>query len=119
MDAGALRDLWIAVSPDTTKLTSIVREGDARLRAAQGQLSPQDYGAAVGTIVRALVDRYPQTAPPATFRVLVSPLVLWIWVGGLLVAGGGLICLWPAPDMARRRATAGYAARVAQDLGRA
>jgi hypothetical protein len=32
---------------------------------------------------------------------------------------GGLLALWPAPDAARRRATARAAARVAQDLSRA
>ena len=46
-------------------------------------------------------------------------MVAWIWIGGIIVFGGGLIALWPAPRHARRRATAGYAARVAQELGRA
>jgi len=45
--------------------------------------------------------------------------VAWIWIGGLIVFAGGLIALWPAPDAARGRARAGYAARVAQDLDRA
>ncbi|MEZ5122445.1 MAG: hypothetical protein R2736_12855 [Solirubrobacterales bacterium] len=62
---------------------------------------------------------YERTAPPATFRVINSPLVFWIWAGSLIVFAGGLIALWPAPDAARRRATAGLKARVAQDLGRA
>ncbi len=31
------------------------------------------------------------------FRVLVSPLVTWIWLGALVVFAGGLIALWPAP----------------------
>ena len=43
----------------------------------------------------------------------------WIWLGGLIVFAGGLIALWPAPDAARGRVRAGYAARVAQDLDRA
>ena len=34
--------------------------------------------------------------PPATFRILVSPLVTWIWLGALIVFAGGLIALWPA-----------------------
>ena len=44
----------------------------------------------------------------------------WIWIGGLIVFAGGLIALWPAPDAARApRRAAGYAARVARELGRA
>ncbi len=31
----------------------------------------------------------------ATLRVLVNPLVLWIWIGGVVVLLGGLIALWP------------------------
>ena len=32
---------------------------------------------------RALVERYRRDPPPATFRVIASPLVAWIWIGGL------------------------------------
>jgi hypothetical protein len=31
----------------------------------------------------------------ATFQVLVNPLVPWIWYGGLILALGTLIALWP------------------------
>jgi hypothetical protein len=30
--------------------------------------------------------------------------VMWLWVGALIIAGGGLIALWPVPALARRRA---------------
>jgi cytochrome c-type biogenesis protein CcmF len=80
---------------------------------------PQDYAQALGIAVNGLVDRYTRTAPPATFRLIVSPMVAWIWLGALVVFAGGLVCLWPSADLARRRATAGYAARVARELGRA
>ena len=48
-----------------------------------------------------------------------SPLVTWIWLGGLIVVAAALIALWPAGLRARRRAPAGYGARVARELGRA
>ncbi|HET7274352.1 MAG TPA: cytochrome c-type biogenesis CcmF C-terminal domain-containing protein, partial [Longimicrobiaceae bacterium] len=35
--------------------------------------------------------------PLTTFRVLVNPLVPWIWLGGLIMAIGTLIALWPTP----------------------
>lgn len=39
--------------------------------------------------------------PVATFRVLVNPLVPWIWFGGMIMALGTLIALWPAPEPRR------------------
>jgi cytochrome c-type biogenesis protein CcmF len=65
-----------------------------------------------------MVASYRDSAPPATFRTLVSPLVTWIWLGALVVFAGGLISLWPVPEGARRRVRAGYAARVAREVGR-
>jgi cytochrome c-type biogenesis protein CcmF len=38
--------------------------------------------------------------PVATFRVLVNPLVPWIWLGGFIMAVGTLIALWPAAQAA-------------------
>ena len=49
--------------------------------------------------------------PPATFRVLISPLVTWIWLGALIVFAGGLIALWPAPRTAQRMVSAGLLGR--------
>jgi cytochrome c-type biogenesis protein CcmF len=34
--------------------------------------------------------------PMATFQVQVNPLVPWIWVGGMIMALGTLIALWPS-----------------------
>jgi cytochrome c-type biogenesis protein CcmF len=31
----------------------------------------------------------------AAFKVLVNPLVIWIWIGGTVVVLGGLIAFWP------------------------
>jgi cytochrome c-type biogenesis protein CcmF len=46
--------------------------------------------------------------PLTTFRVLINPLVSWIWLGGLVMAIGTLIALWPsslpAPTEPRLRA---------------
>jgi cytochrome c-type biogenesis protein CcmF len=44
--------------------------------------------------------------PVTTFRILVNPLVPWIWIGGILMAIGSLIGMWPAAPAApsvRRR----------------
>ncbi|MDQ3556314.1 MAG: heme lyase CcmF/NrfE family subunit [Gemmatimonadota bacterium] len=36
--------------------------------------------------------------PLATFRVLVNPLVPWIWIGGAIMALGTLIAMWPGAE---------------------
>jgi cytochrome c-type biogenesis protein CcmF len=69
--------------------------------------------------LRQLTAAYPRSAPPATFRVLVSPLVSWLWLGALIVFVGGLITIWPAPVGAPRRVGAAQAAKLARELGRA
>jgi hypothetical protein len=45
--------------------------------------------------------------------LLVSPLIMWIWIGGLIVFGGGLLALSPSLGALRRRAAAGARARRA------
>jgi cytochrome c-type biogenesis protein CcmF len=44
----------------------------------------------------------------AEVRVTFNPLVVWVWTGGLLMALGGIIVMWPAAE--RHRAQSGYAA---------
>ena len=119
LKAGLQRDVWVAMSPDIQALLPIIEQGDEVFAGAAGGLPPQAEAALLGQALTGLVDRYVSDPPPATFRMITSPMVTWIWIGSLIVFGGGLIALWPAPDAARRRVTARYAARVAQDLGRA
>jgi cytochrome c-type biogenesis protein CcmF len=38
----------------------------------------------------------------ARISVFVNPLVLWIWVAGLIIAAGGLLAAWPARPLRRR-----------------
>ena len=37
----------------------------------------------------------------ATFSIYVNPLTMWMWVGGLLVVLGTVVCVWPHPQPAR------------------
>jgi cytochrome c-type biogenesis protein CcmF len=120
MFAGLRRDVWSAVEPELAPLRPIMRTYDKaiRLMAAKGR-SVDQQALAFRIGLQKIVDTYAAGRPYSTFRLIVSPLVAWIWIGGIIVFGGGLVALWPAPDAARRRATAGYAARVARELGRA
>jgi cytochrome c-type biogenesis protein CcmF len=53
----------------------------------------------------------------AVYRITINPLVWWVWYGGLVLAIGGLITLWPSaqgptPASRRRAEPAGYVAQV-------
>jgi cytochrome c-type biogenesis protein CcmF len=111
LQAGLTRDFWAAYQPDQEVIRRIVDGLDKRVAKA----SPEQQAAAVQVFIAFLRER----PPAATFRMIGSPLVTWIWLGAIVTFLGGLLALWPAPDAARRRATARASARVAQDLGRA
>jgi cytochrome c-type biogenesis protein CcmF len=119
LKAGLRRDIWTAMTPDIRRLMPTIEKGDRVFEAAGAKLDPGLKGQALGLALRGLVNKYLADRPEATFRVITSPLVTWIWIGAIVVFLGGLIALWPGPDAARRRVTARYAARVAEDLGRA
>ncbi|HEV3000173.1 MAG TPA: cytochrome c-type biogenesis CcmF C-terminal domain-containing protein [Solirubrobacteraceae bacterium] len=119
LKAGFWRDVWTAVQPDTQALQPIVERADAGFAKATEGLTAEQRAGVLGLTLNQFVARYREDPPPATFRLIVSPMVAWMWIGALIAISGGLIALWPAPDAARRRATARAAARVAQDLGRA
>jgi len=117
--AGAWNDVWIAVEPATDELIPRFEEGDRVFTQAEGAITPQARERSLAIALTGLTRSYTDSPPPATFRVLVSPLVTWIWIGALVVFAGGLIALWPGAPSGRRMASASYAARLARELGRA
>jgi cytochrome c-type biogenesis protein CcmF len=103
--AGLTRDIWTAAQPDLSAVESTIKDADRRFPDANAQLE----GFVVSTVVR----RYLRDAPVADFRLIVSPLVGWIWIGGVIVVTATMLALWPVPRRARRpiaAATAGAAA---------
>ena len=40
----------------------------------------------------------------ASLSVFVNPLVMWLWIAGIIVAVGALIAIWPLPRAVRRHA---------------
>ena len=98
MRAGLRRDIWTAVQPDIGAMQSMIDGLDKRFPLATGRSQ--------GLLLAALAARYEVAPPPASFRLIVSPLVEWIWLGGAIAAFGGLIALWPAPFRVRRRVAA-------------
>jgi cytochrome c-type biogenesis protein CcmF len=116
--AGLQRDVWSAIAPNVRDLRKQVAEGDRVFNDAKG-LPPEQREVALAEALTGLTRSYAANPPPATFRLIVSPLVSWIWIGALIVFAGGLIALWPPLRRAPRPVAARYAARVARELGRA
>src|SRR6266705_206883 len=51
----------------------------------------------------------------AVFRFTINPLVWWVWYGGMIVALGGLIVMWPGGSPAAKRSQAGYSVRLVEE----
>jgi cytochrome c-type biogenesis protein CcmF len=121
LKAGLREDVWTVVSPDVRGLLPSVKEGDRVFAAARkgGKLGRAEMDVLLVQALRGLAASYASDPPAATFRLIVSPLVTWIWLGAIVVFLGGLTAVWPAPSGATRRVSAAYAARVARELGRA
>jgi cytochrome c-type biogenesis protein CcmF len=118
------RDIWTVADPNLTPLQSLIDKGNklfaGLMRDVANSKNPaasaQGVSDALGATVTVLADRYVNHPWATDFRLEVNPLVSWLWIGGLIVIGGGLIALWPVPVGARGRVRAAYAARVGRDL---
>jgi cytochrome c-type biogenesis protein CcmF len=103
---GLRRDLWIAIQPDLRRVQGL---------AALANRKFANQPATVQTLLAAEIARSWAKDPlPATFRVIVSPLVAWIWLGGFILLLGALTALWPGADA--RTVRSRYAARVGREL---
>ena len=111
LETGLSRDIWTAVQPDLGALAKPIRDANTRF----GKATPDVQA----LLIAALSQRYQNRAGTATFRLIVNPMVTWIWLGGLIVLTGALIALWPSALAARRRMTSLYAARLGRELSRA
>ncbi|MBD0330813.1 MAG: heme lyase CcmF/NrfE family subunit, partial [Thermoleophilia bacterium] len=108
---GLRRDLWTAIQPDLRSLQGPIRDADRRF--------PDADAGVLAVVLTALAERYRRDPPPAAVRAIVSPMVVWIWIGGGIAVLGSLLALWPSPEARRRRITSLYAARLGRDLARA
>jgi cytochrome c-type biogenesis protein CcmF len=114
LDSGALRDLWVVISPNLGRLQGLVSQGDqkfGRAILAAEQQPPAQRAQQLNTIfqlrdifINDLAQRFVTRPWPSTFLIEVSPLVMWLWIGAIIAALGGLIALWPAPRRSRRGA---------------
>ena len=110
LKTGAGGDLWTAFQPDLSVLNPAIIRGNRQL----ANLPPNAQGIAI----LALAQHYVQDPPPANFRVILNPLVGWIWIGALIALAGAVMAGWPALE-SRRRLEAAYRARLGRELGTA
>ena len=127
---GALSDFWTAVQPNLTAVRQRVRRADQGFRrCVRGAPGTPPQCTAVSRLMRAaavnpslrpaaaeqieslqeltaerLARSHLADSSPATFRVIVDPLVTWMWIGGLVAVSGALIAIWPARRARRRLA---------------
>jgi cytochrome c-type biogenesis protein CcmF len=108
---GVARTVWTAIQPDLSRLQPAIARANRQFA---------DSGPNVqGLVIAAITNSYLRNPPPAQFRMIVSPFVAWIWIGGALAIAGALTALWPSPEARRRRVTSLYAARLGRELSRA
>ena len=71
-----------------------------RAAAANPSLRPQAFAQiteAAGSGGRTGREELPRRRQLAsTFKVIVNPLVTWMWIGGIIALAGALIALWPS-----------------------
>jgi len=116
LDSGALRDLWVVISPNLGRLQGLVSQGDqkfARAILAAQQQPPAQRAQQLNTIfelrdlfINDVAQRFVTHPWASNFLIEVSPLVMWLWIGAIIAAFGGLIALWPVPRRSRRGALA-------------
>jgi hypothetical protein len=102
------RDIWVAMQPDLRFLNGPIRRANRRFASSPDRVQ--------AVVIAALTQLYVARAPAATFRVIVNPLVTWIWIGGLIVLCGALVALWPGGP-SRRTVSSAHAARLGRELG--
>ena len=112
LHSSARRDLWAAITPPEGGLpeAALVAKADTLIPRT---LDGTDQVVLAYRLLAAIRDHYLNNPPPVQFTLLSSPLVLWIWIGGLIVLGGGIVAIWPPPSALRRRVRARSTAIVA------
>jgi cytochrome c-type biogenesis protein CcmF len=126
LQAGTGSDLWIAVRPPLAGVIGRARAADKGFkRCVRGAPGTPSACAALAAMMRAaaadpslratalkriegvqqatavrIARSYLGETPAASFKVIVNPLVTWIWIGGLIALLGAIVALWPS----RRRA---------------
>jgi cytochrome c-type biogenesis protein CcmF len=127
LKTGPKHDIWVTVAPNTQGIQHQLGKADqgfekcvkagpgtppqckdlnAMMVAAQQNpsLQPEALASIESLQLKAaeqIAKGYAKSNVAATFKVIVNPLVLWMWIGGLIGLVGALIAVWPSRS--RRR----------------
>ncbi|MBA3864870.1 MAG: heme lyase CcmF/NrfE family subunit [Solirubrobacterales bacterium] len=122
LKAGLAQDFWTAVRPDIAGVQRRARAADKGFEeCVKGAPGTPAQCKAVGALMKAaaanpklrpvalaqierlqsltaqsIAKSYLAESPAATFKVIVNPLVTWMWIGGLIALAGALLALWPS-----------------------
>jgi cytochrome c-type biogenesis protein CcmF len=121
LEAGLKEDLWIAPRVDVTDVQRRARAADQGFQAcvkaspgtppqcqalqammlaarANPALQPQaleQISKLQSIASERVAESYLSDNATVTFKVIVNPLVTWMWIGGLIALAGALIAIWP------------------------
>jgi cytochrome c-type biogenesis protein CcmF len=122
LKTGPVRDIWVTVAPNVQTVQhqlavaekglktcieagpgtpSQCKELSALMRAAAAKPSLQPKALEqIENLQLLSAERiargYLKEGNAATFKVIINPLVLWMWIGGIIGLIGALIAVWPA-----------------------
>lgn len=118
LKAGLFSDFWIAVEPDTGAIQDRAKSADARFGAYMRQKvlpviqrDPSQTEELTKQLIKVqnlatdeILKEYtsPSNSVPITFRIIVSPLVTWIWIGAIIAILGALFAVWPSGTFRRK-----------------
>ena len=108
-----------ASNHDEVTATVIVTQGDRNVAVLKPSMnfyfsrSARDMGpttevglhTSVREDVYVVLNGYERGGELAAFEIFVNPLMLWMWIGGLVMVFGTLFALWPMSARAPRRVT--------------
>ena len=122
LKTGPVRDIWVTVAPHVQTVQHQLKvaekglktcieagpgtpaqckqlQGLMRAAAADPRLQPRalEQIESLQLLSAERIARgYVSEPNAATFKVIVNPLVLWMWIGGIIGLIGALIAVWPA-----------------------
>jgi cytochrome c-type biogenesis protein CcmF len=121
LKAGPFSDFWVALEPNTEIIQARAKTADQRFGAYMSQKvlpviqrDPSKTAELTQQLLKVqnlatdtILEEYtnPENVIPVSFRIIVSPMVTWIWIGAIIAIIGALFAAWPSGTFRRRKGT--------------